>query len=118
MAYSGLFVGFGGAVPGREQHALAVFNEFVEYLTGLQQGGEIEAWEVVFLEPHGGDLGGFLLLRGDAERLARVRTSDEFYRLSTRAQLVVDGFGVVGADVGDRAQAALGVYQEQIRELT
>jgi hypothetical protein len=118
VAYSGLFMGFGSPIPGREQQAIGVFNELVEHMTGLQQRGEIDAWEPVFLEPHGGDLGGFFLLRGDPDRLARIRTSDDFYRLSTRAQLVVDGFGVVGADVGDRIGAGLGVFQEQVGELT
>ena len=43
------------------------------YYTKLQERGEIESFEAVLLEPHGGELGGFLLLRGEAEKLDRVR---------------------------------------------
>jgi hypothetical protein len=118
MADSGLFVGFGLPVRGRERQALAVFNEALQYYGRLQQQGEIESFEPVFLEPHGGDLGGFILLRGDGEKLARVRASDEFLRLSARAGLIVDGFGVVMADLGERLQRQIGLYQEQLDELT
>jgi hypothetical protein len=56
MAASALFVGFGDPVRGRERQAIKVFNEAVGYYSGLQQNGEIEAFEPVFLEAHGGDL--------------------------------------------------------------
>ena len=118
MAYSGLCIGFGVPVRGRQQAAIGVFNELVEYFTSLQQLGEVEAWEPVFLEPHGGDLGGFLLVRGDPERLARVRGSAELYRLATRAQLIVDGLGIVGAELGDQIESGMGVFQQQVAELT
>jgi hypothetical protein len=65
----GLFVGFGYPVRGREQKAIGVFNELVGFFSRLQQEGEIDTFEPVFLEAHGGDLGGFFLLRGDGERL-------------------------------------------------
>ena len=70
------------------------------YYTRLQEQGEIESFEAVLLEPHGGDLGGFLLLRGDAEKLDRVRRSDEFQGFNARAGLVLHNFGVVGAYIG------------------
>ena len=61
MADFGLFIGFGPPVRGgRERQRLAVFNEVLEYLTGLQQQGEIESFETVLLElATGGDLNGF-----------------------------------------------------------
>jgi hypothetical protein len=72
----------------------------------------------VFLEPHGGDLGGFFLLRGDSGKLAGVRTSDAFNRLNTRAVLVVDGFGVVGGFAGDAIATQMATYQEAVGDLT
>ena|SRR2546428_6700020 len=94
MADSGLFVGFFGPVRGREKQAVQVFNEAVGFYTKLQQDGEIESWDAVFLEPHGGDLGGFFLLRGERDKLAQIRAGDEFDQLNMRAGLVVEGFGV------------------------
>src|SRR6266536_1936597 len=102
VADFGLFVGWSEPARGRERKAVEVFNEAVGLYTQLQERGEIESWDAVFLEPHGGDLGGFFLLRGDRDKLSRVRTSDEFTRLTMRAALVVDGFGIVGAEMGGR----------------
>jgi hypothetical protein len=45
----------------------------------------------VILEPDGGDLQGFILLRAGEEKLAQLRVDDEFVRLSTRASLIVEG---------------------------
>jgi len=118
MADFGLFVGFGYPVRGRERQAVKVFNEAMEYYARLQQQGEIESFEPVFLEPHGGDLNGFTLIRGDRDKLASIRTSDEFARLSIRADLIVEGFGVIGAQLGEQIETLMGVYNEQVEGLT
>ena len=118
MADTALFVGFGLPVRGREKQAVTVFGEAIAYYTGLQEGGEIESFESVLLEPHGGDLGGFFVLRGDQSQIARVRDSDDFAALNTRAGLVVENFGVVGGLVGDRLAAAMARYQAALGELT
>src|SRR5258708_8115640 len=83
MATGALVIGFGPAVRGREQKALQVFNEAIQYYTQLQQQGVIESFEPVALEPHGGDLAGFLLIRADREKLNALRTNEEFLRLNT-----------------------------------
>jgi hypothetical protein len=118
MADAGLFIGWGAAVRGREAKGLEVFNEVLAYYGRLQQEGTIESFEPVFLEPHGGDLEGFVLLRGSEEKLAQLRVDDEFVRLSTRGGMIVDGFGVAGAVLGDGLQAAIETYQEAIADLT
>ena len=117
MAAGALFIGWGAGVPGRERQALQVFNEAMQYYAGLQQQGEIESFEPVALEPHGGDLAGFCLLRGERERLSRLRHSDEFRRLNARAALVVHNFGVVSADLGEQLRGAFATFQEQTGDL-
>ena len=114
MADAGLFIGWGAVARGREKEAVDLFNEIVEYYGRLQEEGEIESFEPVFLEPHGGDLSGFVLIRGESEKLATVRVSAEFTRYSIRAALVVDGFGVVGADLEARLREQMGFYMEQV----
>jgi len=118
MADSGLFVGFGAPVRGREQAAIKVFNEVSEYYARLQQQGEIDSFEPVLLEPHGGELDGFFLLRGDQGKLARVRGSEEFERLTVRGQLIVENIGVTGAVLGERLMSQMSVYIKQVEELT
>jgi hypothetical protein len=118
MADAGLFIGWGAPVRGREAKGLEVFNEALAYYGRLQQDGVIEGFETVLLEPHGGDLQGFILVRGSEDRLAQLRVDDEFVRLSNRASLIIEGLGVVGAALGDGLQQAISTYQEAISDLT
>ena len=117
MPEAALFVGWGAAVRGREQKALQVFREALEFYGRLQQAGEITGVEPVALEPHGGDLAGFLLIRGDGERLQRLRASEEFLRLNNRALQVVEHFGVVTAFVGDDLHRLYADWGAQAAEL-
>lgn len=117
MADAGLFVGFGQPVRGREQQAIGVFNEAVQYYAALQEQGEIDGFDAVLLEPHGGELGGFFLLRGEVAKLASVRTSDDFQRLNARAGLIVENLGVVGASLGAGIEQQMALYQAQVAEL-
>jgi hypothetical protein len=118
MADFGLFIGFGPPVRGREREAIKVFNEAAGYFSRLQQQGEIEGFEPVFLEAHGGDLIGFFLMRGDQDKLARIRGSDDFQRLNMRAGLITENFGVVSAQLGERIATQMEVYNQQVEELT
>ena len=117
MAQGALFVGWGEVVRGRENISLQVFNEFIEYLTDLQQRGEIDGFEPVALEPHGGDLQGFALIRGDRERLNQLRYSAGFIRMVNRGGTVVDSFGVVTAFVGEELQRLFASYPETTADL-
>jgi hypothetical protein len=117
MADFGLFVGFGWPVRGREQNSTKVFSEAIALWTRLQESREIESWDAIFLEPHGGDLGGFFLLWGEREAIARVRSSDDLTGLSMRAQLIVENYGVVGAERGARVETQMGSFLEAAGEL-
>lgn len=117
MAEAALFIGWGPPVRGREGKGLDVFNESVEYWGRLQQDGRIENFEVVLLYPHGGDLGGFALLRGSHDQLNEVGGDDEFLRLTTRAGLVVESLGVVRGLVGDGLGPQIELYQQAVGEL-
>jgi hypothetical protein len=117
MADAGLFIGWDTPVRGREAQASESFEEALGYFQRLQEEGRIESFEPVFLEPHGGDLGGFILLRGEPEKLAAVRVSDEFTELIQRAALLVEGMGVVGASLAGRLQRQMASYREQVAAL-
>ncbi len=117
MADAALFIGWGTVVRGREQKAIDVFNESVQYWGGLQGDGSIESFEVALLNPHGGDLAGYALLRGDGDKLDEVRRSEGFRRVVTRANLIVESLGVVPALIGNGVAEQLTMAQEQISEL-
>lgn len=114
MADAGLFIGWGEVVRGREAEANEVFNETLAYYGRLQEEGTIESFEPVFLEAHGGDLSGFILMRGDAEKLASLRVNEEFMQYAIRAGLVVENLGIVGASLAERLQRQMAFYTEQI----
>ena len=116
MAEAALFIGWGAPVRGREAKGLQVFGEAMQYF-GRQQGGAIESFDTVLLGPHGGDLYGFFLLRGDPAKLSRVRASEDFLRIVQRGDLVVEDMGVVTAFVGDDLQRQFGLFQQQASEL-
>ena len=88
-------------MPGREHTSAEQFGEFVGYLTGLQQRGEIEAFDPVFLNAHGGDLNGFFLIRGAGDKLDRVVATDEWMTHMLRAELHLEGAGAVRGHTGD-----------------
>jgi hypothetical protein len=117
MAGEAIFIGWGNATRGSESKALQVFGEAVELWGKLQEDGKLESWEPVFLSPHGGDLNGFFLLRGDGAALDEVRRSDAFLRVVTRAGLVVDNFGAVNAYCGEGIQTPMSLYQEASGQL-
>lgn len=102
MTDSALFIGWGTAAAGREKQAVEHFTESLRYLTGLVTEGTIASVEPFFLEPHGGDLWGFFIVRGESEQLHRIRDTHEFQRLMIRSQLLVNDFGIVRAITGRR----------------
>ena len=110
MADSGLFVGWGAPVRGRETVGLDVFNEAIQFWSSHQQAGTIESFETVLLQPHGGDLAGFFLIRGTQEQIATARASEDFQRLHTRANMIVEGLGIVSATLGEGLGDAIGMY--------
>ena len=117
MAEAGLFIGWGQTVRGREAKGLQVFNEGMEFWTTQQASGAIESFEVVFLAPHGGDLAGFMLVRGSHEQIGAMRANAEFQRINARAAAVVDGLGIIDATLGDGLGRAIATFQEVIAEL-
>jgi hypothetical protein len=117
MADSGLFIGWGQVVRGREAPAVDSFNDTVGYLGQLQGDGRIEDFEIVFLEPHGGDLDGFMLVRGSTAQMDAVRSDEEFTRNMTRAGLLVENLGIVGAALNERIAQQMAIFQEEIGAL-
>jgi len=101
MADRVIFIGWNRPVVGREQQAMKLFQKAMEYYSKLQTGGKIESFEPVILSAHGGDLNGFIMIRGDAEKLATVRADTVFGDLAIEANYCLDKFGIVVGFIGD-----------------
>ena len=117
MAEFGLFIGWGSSRAGREAAAGKAFDDAVAYWSALQAAGDIESFELVLLTPHGGDLTGFALLRGDPEKLGRLSMAPEFQRLTMRASVCLDGVGVVSALVDAGVMRSMAAWRETIADI-
>ncbi|GHO47790.1 hypothetical protein [Ktedonospora formicarum] len=113
MAKGALLVGWGEIIPGREKAAAATLNAAMHYCIRLQREGKIESFEAIALEPHGSDLNGFVMLRGEKESIARLRVEDEFTSIIVGVQLVHRHVRVVGAYVGAEMQSLFAMWDEQ-----
>ena len=114
MADRCLFVGWGRPVRGREEKAVESFNDIVGLLGRMQQEGRVEGFEILFLDPHGGDLGGCFLLTGTAEQMNAVREDEDFQREMVRADLIVDGLGVIGGYTGEGIASQMEMFNEAV----
>ena len=116
MSESALFVGWGQPVRGREKRSLDVFNDAATYYGERLADGSIDSFEPVLLNPHGGDLQGFFLVKGSAQGLATMKDSEEFQRLHLRAGMIVENLGVIDAWVDDGVLNQLGYFSDAAGE--
>ncbi|MEA2310772.1 MAG: hypothetical protein QOE28_740 [Solirubrobacteraceae bacterium] len=117
MADRALFIGFGAPVRGREERAVAVFNEFVGMFGRMQSDGRIAGMDACLLDPHGGELGGFFMVHGSKDQCSALQMDDEFRRASIDATLIVDHFGVVPAVTGEAVGEEMGLYMEAVAKV-
>jgi hypothetical protein len=117
MSEAALFIGWGQVVRGREKKAVEVFNESVAYWGQLQQDGKIERFDLALLNPHGGDLSGFALVRGTEDQIDTLRRSDDFQKNATEADQIVENYGIVDAAVDEGIADGMAIYQEAIASL-
>ena len=114
MSTNVLFVGWDRAVPGREAAASEHFAEVMQWFGGLQQAGKIDSFEPVLLNAHGGDLNGFVLVRGEAAQLNALSANEEWLDHMTRATMNLDGFGVVWGAIGEGIAAQMARWNKFI----
>jgi hypothetical protein len=114
MGSNVIFFGWDRAIPGREHATAQHFQEFVQYLGGVQAQGVIQAFEIVFLNAHGGDLGGFFLIRGESSKLDALMSSPEWEAHTTRALLHLEGSGQIRGATGDLIMERMALWTNSI----
>ncbi len=114
MVDTGLVVGWDRPVAGKERVAVELFGTFTGYLNKLQKDGTIESWEPVLLDPHGGELNGFILIRGERTRLDEVVATDDFRTYVVRGEMALERFGVVHAEIGPAVPRQMTLYSKNI----
>jgi len=101
MADQVIFMGWSRTVVGREQQALQLFQKSMEFWGKQQADGRIENFEPVILSHHGGDLNGFVMVRGEAEKLSVLRNDAAFLDLTIEAGYCLEGYGVISGYIGE-----------------
>ena len=114
MSSNLVFFGWNRPIPGREKLSGAHFQEFAQYLGGLQQAGTIQSFEAVLLDPHGGDLNGFFLIRGEPAKLDAVMASDAWGTHQTRGGLHLEGQGAIRGATGELVMERMAVWSKLI----
>jgi hypothetical protein len=116
MADAAIVIRWDRVVPGREQQALSLFGQSLEYYGTLQSEGAIENFEPILLDPTGSDLNGIILLRGSADQLNAVKRKDRFIDITMHAAHACEGFGVVDAHLEGELQARMTKWAQIINE--
>lgn len=114
MGRNALFFAWNRSIPGREKLSAAHFQEFVQYLVARKQAGAIDSFEPVFLDTHGGDLNGFVLVRADSAKLDALLASDEWQTHVVRAALHLEGSGSVRGVTGDAVMERLALWTKHV----
>ncbi len=109
-----IILGWNRAVSGREKQSVELFTEFVGYVTSLQTEGKITGFEPVFLDPHGGDMNGFFLIKGEPAKLDAIVGSDAWVEFATRGAIIMQGFGVIRGAAGEEIATRMGLFQKHI----
>ena len=110
MADRVLFIGWNWPVVGREQQAVQLFSKCMQFYGKLRNDRLIESFEPVILFPHGGDLNGFFLIKGDAEKLDKVVRDEAFMEITTEARHCLQGVGVISGYIGEGLNKAMSNY--------
>lgn len=114
MGSNVILFGWTRSLPGRETESSTHFDDFVGFMGGLRESGTLSSFDVVFLDPHGGDLNGFFLLRGDPAKLDALVASEDWARHAVRAGLHLEGLGIIRGVTGDAVAERMKTFRSLI----
>jgi hypothetical protein len=114
MSPNVLFFGWNRSMTGRESLSAQHFKDFSEYLAAQKSQGAIDSFEAVLLEPTGGNLNGFFLIRGASDQLNKLTASPEWSQHITRAILHLDQPIVTRGVNGSALMEQMGMWMKTI----
>lgn len=109
-----LIMGWKGSRAGREAISAAHFQDVVAFLGSQQREKRIDAWEPIFLDPHGATLQGFFLIRGSATQLDAFQNNEAWQEHVTRAILHLEDVVVTRATGGDEVAGLMQRWTKHI----
>ena len=116
MSHNALFIGYDRPISGRESEAHEALLSFHKHLHNLLEAGEIDSYEPVILEHHGGDLNGFCIIRGHRDNIHKFRHTKEWHEALHDILHHFIGTGVIEAYVGDAHSERHGHHLKRSRD--
>ena|SRR5580704_9951790 len=110
MANDVMFIGWNRPIAGREQAASELFMHSMEFYESQKKAGNLAGYEVVLLDPHGGELNGYVLLRGARAKLDALVASDEFVSIMVKASVFLTEVGAIHGVTGEAVGQRIGQY--------
>ncbi|MBA3454676.1 MAG: hypothetical protein H0T42_16435 [Deltaproteobacteria bacterium] len=92
--------GWNRPITGREGMAAELFMHTVNFFEKLKRANSLESFEPIFLVDHGGDLGGYFLLKGTHDQLDTLKSNDEWVEIVMRAGHSLTGVGIIDCFTG------------------
>ena len=105
---------WGRAVPGREAKAIEVFMEFMQWWGKQAAEGKCSEPEPFFATDGSG---GMSVVRGKADMLLELASSDEALRLISKGQLIVQDLETTWYYAGDEVTGLTSMFLESGHEL-
>jgi hypothetical protein len=107
-----LLIGWDRPVPGRESNAHERFAAFNAYLATQLATQKVKTFETCLLRPHGGNLNGFFMVRGDKNQLDDLRETDQWKDWEAWGNHTMLGFRVVDGLLGDNVADMMARYKK------
>jgi len=114
MGSNVMLFGWNRSVPGREKVSAQHFEEFVKVPGRPAAEGCDSDIRCRVPRPHGGDLNGFFLIKGDSAKLDALVSTAEWITHITRAALHLDGSGVIRGVTGDEIMGRMALWTSLI----
>ena len=118
MGTNTVLFGWSRSNPGREHLSGGHFEEFVKYLNGRKEAKAIDDYEIVFLDAHGGDLGGFFLIKAESAKLDTFLSTAEWIAHITRATMHLENVGVIRGVTGVRVAERMALWSGLIPQIS
>ena len=91
-----------------------LFGRCMQFYSKLQADGRIESFDTVVLDAHGGDLNGFIMLKGSSQQIAAVRQDSAWIELMVEAGYCIEGVGGISGYIGEGTMNIMSGYMKLI----
>lgn len=115
---TGLMIRWGPVQAGREDQALALFNDTVNYFASLMESGKISGFEpYMFTVTDFEEEAGFFIVKGSFADIFALMDSDEYKSMVTKANLLLHHVKISMVNFGDGVAAQLDQFNKARAEL-